>query len=315
MWHMSDGWRNKRIAVTGGTGFVGSNVVEHLVATRGVDRSRIAVLGQDSADLRVLDEAVRTLEGADVVFHVASDMGGLAYSRSNGASQYYNSSLIDLHILEAARRNRVGKVVAISCSTAYPESALSPLTEDMLFAGSIRPSHLGTGTAKRNLVTCAGLYADQYGLDVCVLIPNNVFGPRDDFDPEKAHVIPATIHKCLTQDKLVVWGDGTALRDFLYVEDLAEAAALAVEGLPAGVYVNVGSGVETSIRELVETIAAVTGFGGTIEFDESKPSGDPRRSVSIEQARELLLYEPHFTLEEGLHKTVDWYRSLSSTSL
>lgn len=303
------------MVVTGGTGFVGSHVVDRLVATRGVHRENAVALGRGSGDLRVLDEAVRVLAGADVLIHLAADMGGLAYSRTHGASQYYNSSLIDLHVLEAARRNALQKVVAVSCSTAYPESAPSPLTEDALFAGSIRRSHLGTGAAKRGLVTCAMLYADQFGLDACVLIPNNVFGPRDEFDPAKSHVIPATIHKCLTQDELTVWGDGAALRDFLYVEDLAEASLLAAEALPAGTCVNVGSGAETSIRRLVEVIANVTGFGGAIEFDGSKPSGDPRRSVSIERARALLNYEPQFTLEEGLRRTVDWYRTLSTEQL
>lgn len=302
-------WEGTRVVVTGGRGFIGSHVVDRLVAARGVAPAAVTALGKEDGDLTELDNALRVMAGADVVLHLASLTGGLGYSAHRGASQYLASSLIDLHVLEAARQLHVKKFVAVACSTAYPERAVSPLSEEALFDGPIARSHIGSGTAKRNLVTAVQLYHQDFGLGACALIANNAYGPRDSFDSERAHVIPATIRKCFEVGDLQVWGDGTALRDFLYVEDLAEAILLAAESLPAGEFVNIGSGEESTIRELVELIAHLAGFEGRISFDTTRPTGDHRRSVAIAKAQRLLGFRASVDLEEGLRRTINWYRA------
>jgi GDP-L-fucose synthase len=303
-----DFWRGKRVLVTGGAGFVGSHVVERLVSTRGVSERDIVVPRSRECDLRLLDHCLKAVREVEVVLHLAADVGGMGYSRSHPAVQYYNSTLIDLQVMEAARRAGVPRMVAVSSSTGYPSQAPSPLREEDLFAGLPYEAHLGYGYSRRSLVVQAQVFHRQYGLDVAVVVANNAYGPRDNFDPATSHVIPATIRKCLEDDRLVVWGDGTAIRDFLYVEDLAEGTLLAAERLRAPEYVNLASGVETSIRELVQAIVEVTDFRGEVVFDTSKPGGETRRVVSIEKARALLGFEPRWSPREGLARTVAWYR-------
>ena len=309
---MDEFWRNKRVLVTGGAGFIGSYVVRRLIDTRGVAAENIRVPRSADCDLRYIENAQRAVQGIDVVLHLAADVGGLGYSSTHPAQQYYNCALIDLQVVEAARREGVSKVIGVSSSTAYPAVAESPLREEALFAGKPRSSHLGYGAAKRNLIILAEVYHQQYGMDIATVVANNAYGPGDNFDPRSSHVIPATIRKCLEDSELVVWGDGTPVRDFLYVEDLAEAIILAAEKLPAAEYVNIGSGRETSIKELVELIVRLTGFKGKIVFDTSKPRGEPRRSVSIEKARRLIGFQPRYSLEEGLARTINWYKAMAA---
>lgn len=313
--HGGSFWAGKRVLVTGGHGFVGRHVVRLLTDTRGVARSRISTPRSSERDLRVLADAQAAVHGHDVVLHLAADAGGLAYSSRHSAQQYYNCAMIDLQVLEAARRAEASRVVCVSSSTAYPEHAASPLDEGVLFGELPRETHIGYGLAKRNLVVLALMYHREYGMDVSTIVSSNTYGPGDETDAATSHVIPATILKCLREPDLVVWGDGSAVRDFFYVEDLAEAVLLAAERLPASEYVNVGSGQEVTIRELVSTIVRLTGFSGPVRYDTSKPSGEARRTVSIGKARHAIGFEPAFSLEEGLRRTIEWSRRVMLASV
>ncbi len=300
-------WQGKRIAVTGGAGFVGSHLVRNLIERRRVPPEMIRVPRRDQYDLRVLADALEALAGADVVLHLASDTGGLAYSRTHQAQQFVNCTLLDLQVFEAARSVGARRLVAVSCAVAYPHDAPSPLREEDLLSGDPADSHLGYGLAKRNVVRLAELYARQYDLSACVLLAANVYGPGDNFDLESAHVIPSLIARCRRDDELVVWGEGRELRDFLYVEDLAEAAATAAEREHVTGPLNIGPGREASIREVVRLVAETSEFRGPVRFDASKRGGQPRRSVSTERAGRVLGFAPQYDLREGLARTVQWY--------
>lgn len=306
---MNTFWKGKRALVTGGAGFIGSFVAENLVNKRGVDVADILVPNSKDCDLRVFENARRAVEGCQVVFHLAARTGGIAYSRAHPATQYYDCSLINLHVLEAARRAGVEKFVAIGNLLAYPATAPSPLREEDLYNGKIAETHLGIGLSKRDLVLMAEMYHREFGMNVSVVLSANSYGPGDRFDSEVSHVIPATIIKCCQQEEVVVWGDGTATRDFLYVEDVAEGLVLAAEKLEGPQFVNIASGQETSVRDLVHLIAKLAGFKGQIRFDTSKPSGDPKRGASTDKAEHLLGFKARYTLEEGLRRTIEWYKS------
>ncbi len=307
---MTDFYAGRKILVTGGAGFIGSFLVEHLARDRGVRPADVVVPRSRDCDLRVFDNARRAVEGCDVVFHLAATTGGIAFSRAYPASQYYSCALINLHVLEAARQAGVRKLVALGNLLAYPAAAPSPLREEQLHEGPIAATHLGIGLSKRDLVVMAEMYHREFGLDAVVVLSANSYGPRDHFEAEKSHVIPATIIKCCDQPpELVVWGDGTPTRDFLYVEDVAAGLAAAGERLPGGQYVNLASGHEISIGDLVRLIARLTGFKGAIRFDADKGGGDPRRGASRARADRVLGFTPRVSLEDGLRRTVEWYRA------
>lgn len=305
---MNGFYAGRSIVVTGGAGFIGSSLVETLVRTRGVNRSDVRVPRSAELDLRRFEDARRAVDGADTVFHLAAQTGGIAYSRSHPASQYVSCALIDLNVLEAARLAGARKVITLGNLLAYPATAASPLREESLHDGRIADTHLGIGLSKRNLVLMAEMYHREYSLDVVTVLAANAYGPRDRFDSTVSHVIPATILKCFDgRPELVVWGDGSPTRDFLYVDDIAEGLALAGERLTGPEFVNLASGREVSIRDLVQLIAALCGFTGEIRFDATQAGGDPRRSASTDRARRLLEFTPRYSLEEGLRRTVEWY--------
>jgi GDP-L-fucose synthase len=301
-------WSGKRVVVTGGAGFIGSYVVENLVECRGVRPQDVIVPRSREHDLRRLDACREILRGADVAIHLAAVTGGINFSRSHSASQYFDSSLIDMNVFEAARLERVSKIVAIGNLFAYAPGAPVPLREENLFDGVPTDAHRGVGWMKRNLAILADLYHRQYELDACVVYSANAYGPRDSIDLQHSHVIPATIMKCLRESKLVVWGDGSPTRDFLFAGDVAEGLLLAAERLRGPQFVNISSGTEVSIRDLVTTIARLAGFGGSIEFDTSKAGGDARRCASSEQAAQLIGFRATVGLEEGLRRTVEWLK-------
>lgn len=305
---MSNFWSNKKILVTGGNGFIGSHVVGNLIESKGVSKTNIRTPSSKDCDLRFIENARRATEGIDIVIHLAADVGGLGYSRKYPATQYYNCTLLDIQVAEAVREAGVDKFITLSSTTAYPENAPLPLKEEDLFG--IRPSesHAGYGWAKRNLVSLAESYYRQYKTNFVVIIANNAYGPRDNFALESSHVIPSTIRKCFEEDELVVWGDGTPIRDFIYVEDLAEAIISAAELLRGVEYFNIASGEEVSIGELVKLISHLCGFKGQIIFDKARPNGELKRTVSIEKARRLINFQPRFSLEEGLIRTINWYK-------
>jgi GDP-L-fucose synthase len=298
----------KKILVTGGAGFIGSFVVDHLVRERGVDPADIVVPRSRDCDLRDFENARRAVKGCRVVVHLAARTGGIAFSRSHPASQYYDCALMNLHVLEAARQEGVERFVGVANLLAYPAEARSPLREEYVHDGPIASTHLGIGLAKRDLAVMGEMYHREFGMSVAVMLPANAYGPRDRFDPAISHVIPATIRKCFHESELVVWGDGSPTRDFLYVEDLAAGLVRAAETLEGSHLVNLASGQEISIRDLVHLIARLADYKGTISFDASKSGGDPRRAASTERAERLLGITPRFTLEQGLRRTIEWYR-------
>ena len=301
-------WSGKKVLVTGGGGFIGSYVVENLIKKRGVPSGDVIVPRSDTCDLRRFENCQRAVDGCQVVIHLAAVTGGISFSRNYPASQYYDSTLMDLHMVEAARQCGVQKLVAIGNVFAYAAQAPMPLNESNLFDGLPTDAHRGVGWLKRNLALLADLYNRQYQFPMAVVYSANAYGPGDSLDPVHSHVVPATIMKCFRDEDLVVWGDGSPTRDFLFVEDVAEGLLLAAEELQGGTAVNIGSGAEISIREMVNLITRFAGFQRKCSFDASKAGGDARRCVNIDKAKQLMGFRPRVTIEEGLKKTVDWYR-------
>jgi GDP-L-fucose synthase len=305
---MSEFWRGKRVVVTGGGGFVGARVVQAL-RKRGVAEDSIVVPRSRCSDLRLAANCADAVRGSDVVIHLAASTGGIAFSRAHPASQYRDCMQLNLNMLEAAREAGVGRFLSLGNLLAYPANARSPLREGSLHDGPVAASHMGIGLAKRDLVAMAEMYACEYGMNIASVLAANAYGPGDRFDPAHSHVIPATIAKCFRDEDLVVWGDGSPTRDFLFVDDLAEGLLLAAERLPAGGVVNLASGREVSIADLVRMIAGLCGFERRIVFDAEKGSGDPRRVASTIAASELIGFVPGVGLEDGLRMTIDWYRA------
>lgn len=284
---MSDFWQNKRILVTGGAGFIGNFVVDSLVRKRGVARKNIVVPRSNDCDLRELENCRRVIGDCQIVIHLAARTGGIAFSRAHPASQYYDCMLMNLYLLEASRQAGVEKFVGLGNILVYPETAQNPLEERQLNDGKVAETHLGIGTAKRDLVLMCEMYHKEYGLNAVNVLSANAYGPGDRFDPEVAHVIPATIIKCHRDHDLVVWGDGKPTRDFLYVEDVAEGILLAAEKLQAPDYINIASGKEISIGDLVKMIARLSDFKGQISFDLSKGGGDPAALCKRRQSKRV----------------------------
>lgn len=301
-------WQDKKVLVTGGAGFIGSYVVRNLIEKRGVKASNIVVPRSKDQDLRNFDNCARTVKGCRVVIHLAAVTGGIHFSRAYPARQYYDSSLIDMNMIEAACREGVEKFVAIGNLFAYAGDVPIPIKEEYLFNGLPTDAHRGVGWFKRNLALMADLYYRQYKMPMVVVYSANAYGPGDSRDPAHAHVIPATIMKCFRDKELIVWGDGSPTRDFLYVEDIAEGLVLAAEKLEPPHYVNIGSGNEVSIKELVEYIVRFSEFKGKVDFDATKSGGDARRCTDINKALRKMNFKSQTTVENGLKKTVEWYR-------
>lgn len=301
-------WQGKRVLVTGGAGFVGRRVVEAL-KRRGVADADIVVPRSRTSDLTQLQHCRDAVRGCDIVIHLAAPTGSIAFSRAHPASQFRDCMLINLHLMEAAREAGVEKVIALGNLLAYPVNGAVPLREEAVHDGAVSPTHLGVAMSKRNLLAMAEMYHAEYGLEVVTVLAANAYGPGDHFEGAQAHVIPSTIVKCFRDEDLVVWGDGSPTRDFLFVDDIADGLLLAGEKLAAPGYVNLASGTEISIAELVRLIARLTGFKRRIEFDASKGGrGDGRRVASTEKSGELLGFSPRVPIEDGLQQTIDWYR-------
>jgi len=300
-------WMGKKILVTGGAGFIGSHVV-HALRQRGVRGEQITIPRSATCDLRKWENCIKAVEGQDIVIHLAAVVGGIGFNRANPATMFYDNIMISTQLLEAARLANVEKFVSIGTACSYPKFAKVPFKEEDLWNGYPEETNAPYGLAKRMLIVQSDAYHRQYGMNTVVVIPFNAYGPRDSFDPERSHVIPALIRKCFQEDELIVWGDGSPTRSFVYVKDIAEGILLAAEKMNDPTPINIGSEEEISIKELVDLIVEYTGFKGKITYDTTKPNGQPRRCPNIGKAKKLLGYYPRYSLKEGLRLTVEWYR-------
>jgi GDP-L-fucose synthase len=305
--------RTKRIVLTGGAGFLGSFVVEKLTGERGVDPGRIFIPRSRECDLRVWENCLGVTRGVDIVIHLAARVGGIGFNRDNPGSLFYDNALMGIQLMEACRINGVEKLVALATICAYPKFAPIPFREENLWDGYPEETNAPYGLAKKMLLVQAQAYRQQYGFNAICLFPVNLYGPRDNFDPRSSHVIPALIRKCVEaaekgEKRIEVWGTGGATREFLYVEDAAEAILLATERYDKPDPVNIGAGFEISIRDLVGLIAELTGFRGELAWDDRKPDGQPRRMLDTTRAAREFGFKARVSLEEGLKRTIDWYR-------
>jgi GDP-L-fucose synthase len=311
---MAGFWQDRRVVVTGGAGFLGTAVVDRLRAQGCpppfVPRSR-------EYDLRREADIVRMLERArpEMVIHLAAVVGGIGANRENPGRFFYDNLMMGAQLIEQSRLHGVDKLVAVGTVCSYPKFAPVPFREEDLWAGYPEETNAPYGLAKKMLLVQSQAYRQQYGFNSIFLLPVNLYGPGDNFDPRTSHVIPALIKKCVDAaeagaDEIAVWGTGQATREFLYVDDAAEAIALAAERYDGGEPVNVGAGQEISIRDLVSLIARLTGFSGRIVWDASKPDGQPRRMLDTSRAATSFGFVAKTPFEDGLRKTVEWYRRI-----
>jgi len=296
-----------RSVVTGGGGFLGSHLVERLQN----DGHDVFVARRAEYDLTRADDTARLFEDArpDRVYHLAAEVGGIGANRANPGRYWYANLLMGAHVLEQARESGIDKLVLIGTVCAYPKIAPIPFGEDDLWNGYPEETNAPYGVAKKSILVGAQGYREQYGLNSVFLLPANLYGPRDNFHEMNAHVIADLIRKMAAgEDEVVLWGDGSPTREFLYVEDCVEGIALAAERYSGSEPVNLGAGKEISIRELAGLVADVVGFRGKVTWDTSMPNGQPRRSVDATRARELFGFEARTPLRVGIERTVAWYR-------
>ena len=297
-----------RTLVTGGGGFLGSHLVERLRA-RGEDPF---VARRADYDLTRWDDVERLFADArpELVFHLAAEVGGIGANRANPGRYWYANLQMGVNVLEHARVHEVGKLVISGTVCAYPKHTRVPFHEDELWNGYPEETNAPYGVAKKSILVGAQSYREQYGTNAIFLLPANLYGPGDKFHPTDAHVIADLIRKMHESPaEVVLWGDGSATREFLYVEDAAEAFVLAAERYDGAEPVNIGAGKEISILDLAELVAELTGFSGEIRWDESMPNGQPRRSLDASRAKELFGFEARTPLRDGLERTIAWYRS------
>jgi len=309
----NDFWQSKRVCVTGGAGFLGAFVVGKLAQC---GAQQVFIPRIEEYDLVQREAILRLLEDArpDVILHLAALVGGIEANRQRPAEFFYDNLMMGVQLMHEAWRHGVSKFVAVGTICAYPKVTPIPFKEEYLWDGYPEETNAPYGLAKKMLLVQAQAYRQQYGFNAIFPLPVNLYGPRDNFDPVTSHVIPALIRKCLEAQQrgdpeVVLWGDGSPTREFLYVEDAAEGLVLAAERYNSPEPFNLGSGQEISIRELAVLIARLTGYEGRIAWDTSKPNGQPRRALDTSRAWECFGFQAHTPLEEGLKRTIDWYRA------
>lgn len=309
---MSSFWEKKKVLVTGGSGFLGSYVVQKL-RERGVEPENLRIPRSRDMDLALRKNCVDAVSGMDVVIHLAARVGGIGFNRLHPAELFYENAIMGIQLLEAARIERVEKYLQAGTVCSYPKFCPIPFTEENLWNGYPEETNAPYGIAKKMLIVQSQAYRAQYGLDSINLICANLYGPRDNFDPARSHVIPALMAKFVTAveeglEEVTVWGTGQASREFLYVEDCAEAIVLAAERYHKPMPVNIGSGQEVKISELVALLAELTGFQGKIIWDSTKPDGQPRRMLDISRAEAEFGFRATTDLATGLRNTLEWFR-------
>jgi len=303
--------RRVRVLITGGGGFLGSHLVDR-VRRDGIEPF---VARRRDYDLTEGGDVVRLFETAqpDLVIHLAAEVGGIGANRANPGRYWYSNLMMGAHVLEQSRIAGARKVVLLGTICAYPKFAPVPFREETLWDGYPEETNAPYGIAKKTLLVGAQGYREQYGLETVYLLPVNLFGPRDNFDLETSHVIPALIRKMVeAQDRgeseILLWGDGSPTREFLYVDDCAEGIWLAATQYDGAEPVNLGTGEEISIRELAELVGELTGYEGEIVWDTTKPNGQPRRKLDVSRAEDRFGFRAHTTLRDGLETTIAWFR-------
>lgn len=305
-------WENKRILVTGGAGFLGSHLVQKL---KEKGSKNIFIPTHDKFDLREKQDIIRMYEEAhpDILIHLAARVGGIGANMEYPGEFFYDNLIMGIQLMEYARRYGVEKFVGLGTVCAYPKFTKVPFKEEDLWNGYPEETNAPYGLAKKMLLVQAQAYRKQYGFNAIYLLPVNLYGPGDNFHPEYSHVIPGIIRKCFEaienkQDEIVLWGTGKPTREFLYVEDCVEAICLATEKYNKSEPLNIGSGLEISIKDLAKLIVELTGFQGRVIWDRIKPDGQPRRCLDTSNAQREFGFRAKTDFKEGLKKTVDWYR-------
>ena len=306
-------WQSRRVCVTGGAGFLGKVVVRKL-HERGV--KEVFIPNIEDYDLVKLEDINRMLKNANanMIIHLAAQVGGIGANREHPAEFFYNNLMMGVQLQHRAWETGIEKFVGIGTICAYPKFTPVPFNENNLWDGYPEETNAPYGLAKKMLLVQAQSYRQQYGYNAIFLLPVNLYGPGDNFNPNSSHVIPALIRKCLEANEaglkeIVVWGDGSPTREFLYVEDAAEGILLAAEKYDGPEPVNLGSGFEISIRDLVELIASLTGYKGSLVWDATKPNGQPRRALDVKRARDYFGFQAKMKFHEGLKNTIEWYRA------
>jgi GDP-L-fucose synthase len=309
-------WSGTRVAVTGGCGFLGKPTTA-LLRDLG---ARVDVIRSAEYDLRARDAAFAAFEGAEVVLHLAANVGGIGFNRRNPAPLVHDNLEMSLNVFEAARELGIDKLVAAGSVCAYPKFAPVPFLEDDIWNGYPEESNAPYGLAKKMNFVLSDAYRRQYRLDSCVPVMANLYGPGDNFDLEDSHVIAAMVRKYAVgaergDPEVVLWGTGEPTREFLYVDDAARALLLCAERLDISDPVNIGTGTETRIRDLAEIICKLTGYEGRTVWDSSKPDGQPKRYLDVTRARKLIGFEAEMLLEEGLRRTIESFRAVDMAAL
>ncbi len=306
-------WQDKGVLVTGGSGFLGSFVVEKL---KGRGCKDIFAPRSKDYDLVQMEAVKRLYQDTkpDIVIHLAANVGGIGANRANPGKFFYENLMMGVQMMEVGRQVGIEKFVALGTVCAYPKFTPVPFKEENLWNSYPEETNAPYGLAKKMLLVQSQAYRQQYGFNAIYLLPVNLYGPRDNFDPESSHVIPALIKKCVdaitnNDQQITVWGTGKPTREFLYVEDAAEGILLATERYNKPDPVNLGAGFEISIKDLVELIAKLTGFKGEIIWDTTKPDGQPRRMLDTSRAEKEFGFKAKTSFEEGLKKTIEWYKS------
>ncbi|NCC51980.1 MAG: GDP-L-fucose synthase [Spartobacteria bacterium] len=306
-------WNDKRVLVTGGQGFLGSHLMEEL-RSRGC--ANLFAPSEKEFDLRDTAQIQACLKALtpNVVIHLAAVVGGIGANRAHPGRFFYDNMIMGVHLVEECRLAGVEKVTLLGTVCAYPKFTPVPFKEDDIWSGYPEETNAPYGLAKKMLLVQSQAYRQEYGFNSIFLLPVNLYGPRDNFNPESSHVIPALIKKAIEArdsgaDEMVCWGTGSATREFLYVKDCARGIALATEKYNDADPVNLGSGMEISIKDLVRLIADIVGFKGRIVWDDTKPDGQPRRCLDTSRARERFGFEASVPFEEGLRETIQWYVS------
>jgi len=305
-------WTGKRILITGGSGFLGRHVVEILTDDKGVSRNDISIPRSRDIDLKVWENCQTVVKDADLIIHLAAKVGGIGYNQQKPGELFYDNAIMGIQMIEAARQAKVPKFVALGTICAYPKFTPVPFSENDLWNGYPEETNAPYGLAKKMMLVQSQAYRKQYGYNSIYLLPVNLYGPWDNFDPNSSHVIPAIIKKVYDakrndDKKIVLWGTGKASREFLFVKDAAEGIVLAAEQFNGEEPVNLGSGIEITIKDLAEMIIDIFGYHGSIIWDKTKPDGQPRRCLDTNRAKELFGFEARTDFRKGLTETVQWY--------